>query len=483
MRPILGFLALVLTLSSCWGIPVDVSFATDPRILRGTWTGTLETPCNQSKITTRAFNPSGTQIMVIRDEKLEIYTATTGEKLGGFNVPPTKSPVVWSNDGLNLIYLRITNLGLERVVANPFTGADVSVVALTGDFIGVNYAFNSDLTRMTVFATSGISGISRIDLYNLQTSALLKSKNVTKINPDSIQLSPDGTKIVYSLITATQFEIWQHDFNTDTSKKVFERLGTATSPFEFNGNNQISLNFDQTINNTTNRLVRRINLTDLTTRDSVLSGYLSNLVISKDGTRVAYMQGSSLTIKNLDTDTIVATTVLGSNSQNTQFQIGIYTSNTDGTKWLVTGSKIGCYLRIFETAQQTLTSDTSIGVEDSKVVIMKFIPTYQNANSYSLTGTIKFGSEAERNIIGSVRIQEYCSVFGGTCEKLNKATTPIPNPGFLERIHYVSLQYTNSANFEYYNTMVGYRMDTKKVQFYMSKNYYQEPGIRLDPTQ
>ncbi len=460
---------------------MDVSFATDPRILRGTWTGTLEKACDEAKITARAFNPSGTQVMVIRDGKLEIFNAISGAKLGGFNVPPTKSPVVWSNDGLNLIYLRITNAGLERVVANPLTGADVSVVALTGDFIGVSYAFNADLTRMTVFATSGISGVSRIDLYNLETSALLKSKNVTKINSDSVQLSPDGTKIIYSLVTATQFEIWQHDFATDTSKKVFERLGTATSPFEFNGNNQLSLSFDLTTNANTNRVVRRINLIDLTTRDSLLSGALSNLVISKDGTRAAYLLGTSLVIKNLDTDTIVATTVLGSNSQNISVQIGVYSSNFDGTKWIVRGSKLGCYLRIFETAQQTLTSDTSIGIEDSKIVIMKFTPTYQSASSYSVIGTLKLGSEAERDFTGTVRLSDYCSVFSGNCEKLNKTTTPYPNPAMFERIHFVSLQYTNSPNFEYYNTMVGYRMDNKKVQFYMGKDFYQDQGIRLDP--
>ncbi|MEY4529832.1 MAG: hypothetical protein RLZZ156_553 [Deinococcota bacterium] len=460
---------------------MDVSFATDPRILRGTWTGTLEKPCDEAKITARAFNPSGTQVMVIRDEKLEIFDAVSGTKLGGFNVPPTKSPVVWSNDGLNLIYLRITNAGLERVVANPLTGADVSVIALTSDFIGVSYAFNADLTRMTVFATSGISGISRIDLYNLETSALIKSKNVTKIKEDSIQLSPDGTKILYGIITTTQFEIWQHDFVTDQTKKVFERLGITPISFEFNGNNQLNLSFSLTTN--TNRVVRRINLTDLSTRDSLLPGALSNLVISKDGIRAAYLLGTSLVIKNLDTDTTVATTTLNSNSQNISVQIGVYTSNFDGTKWMVRGSKLGCYLRIFETAQQTLTLETSIGIEDSKIVTMKFVPTYQSANSYSITGTLKLGLEAERDFNGTVRLPEYCNTFSGNCEKLIKQTSAtIPNPSFLERIHYVNLQYTTQPNFEYNITEVGYRRDNKKVQLYMGKGFNEQLALRLEPS-
>ena len=136
-----------------------------------------------------------------------------------------------------------------------------------------------------------------------------------------------------------------------------------------------------------------------------------------------------------------------------------------------------------EHFQLSLDSEIVPSIEDSKIVTLKFVPSYQSAGSYSLTGTAKFGSEAEREITGIVRLPEYCSVFSGNCEKLNKQTpATIPNPSSLERTHYVEIRYTNQQNPQYLSAEVGYRIDTKKVQLYLGYGVYgSSQAIRLDP--
>ena len=487
MRAILSLLALVFTLSSCWSIPVDVSFATDPRILRGTWTGATESTCTHTQYipVKSSMNSSGTRFFALSGKTLEVFDASNATKLGGFNLTSTALPVVWSPDGTKIIYLRTTaNSSVERAEVNPTTGADLATATLATDFAGTDFNYNSDLTRVAAFVTSNFSGVSRVNLYDVVSGVLIKSKSLTTINAYTIALNAAGTQMAYSANEAGKSQLWTHDFDTDNTKKVFEQSSEISfGKPSFSGANQLVVQYAQQSTSQGTQLgIKRINLTDLSNKDtSVPYGFGAR--VSADATRFGYIENDVLFIKNLETNAIVAQKSLGSVSNQYSGSFGaVLSSNTTGTTWLVSGTRVGCAVRSFETSTQTLTTDAKLASDDSQTVVMKFVPTYRDSSGYSLTGTMKIGNEASVNIKGTVRVSSGCTVFSGTCENLKSSSLPSYYYE-LNNSHYVDLLNDNNQSLGYNVFSVGNRKDNKKIEIFGLKN--SQEGIqvlRLNPT-
>jgi hypothetical protein len=483
MRRYLGLTALILLLASCGRFPTEVSFTTDPRVLRGTWTGATESVCarNPSVLINSVLNPTGTQFFAISGTALEVFDATNGAKLGGFTVASATLPLVWSEDGASIIQLRTTpTSSIERAVVNPLTGADISAATLATDFIGTNFNYNNDLTRVATFTTSTFSGLSKVDLYDVVTGVLIKSKSVTKINPDTITLNAAGTQMAYTVSNADAIQAWIYDFSADITTKVFERSSATfsiTSKPVFAGTNQLNLRYLENINSITKLGIKRINLTDLSNQDTSIANapnFYAPIQISANGTRFAYVQNDTLFIKNLETSAIITEKPMGSTNGSAYYgtnSSAVLSSNTTGTTWLVTGTRVGCSVRAFETTTQTFTPNAALALDDSQSITMTFVPTYRDSSSYTFTGTVKIGSSAERNIRGSVSVPNNCSLFSNDCEKLTASAPPPPPPYPLSQVHFVNMQYDNGDAFEYPITVVGYTYQYAtnaqfKTQFY-----------------
>lgn len=486
------YLALILLLAGCWRIPTDVNFASDPRVLRGTWTGTTKASCTNSNplATSGVMNPSGTQFFVTSDKKLEVFDASSGTKLGGFTLSSLKFPVIWSPDGTSIIYLRTTATATtERAVVNPLNGTDMSATTIPNEFAGERFYYNNDLTRVAAFATSNFSGISRVDLYNLVTGVLIKSKSFNVINSNSISLNLLGTKISFTAVDSGKFQVWQHDFDSDLSTKVFERnaqdfnlLNTPT----FFGTNQLIFLYNEFTNSSFKLGIKRINLTDLSTQDTLLpSSNSAQVRISPDATRYVFVQNDTLFVYNLETNALITQKALNTinNNNYAPYFATVMGSNEAGTIWLISGTRLGCTVRTFTTTSQSLTTDSSLITDDGKAVVMTFVPTYRDSKSYTFTGTIKIGTEAAKDIRGSVGVANQCSLFGSGCENLTPQTpATIPLPYQLTKVHGVTISYANGGSFEYPLVVVGYTYDLKKVQIFAGTyNYNQAENIILNP--
>ncbi len=491
MRRYLGLTVLILLLASCWRIPTDVSFTTDPRVLRGTWTGVTESVCAQNLTVpiNSSLNSTGTQFFAISGTALEVFNASNGAKLGGFNLSSATFPVIWSDDGTQIIYLRTTlTSSIERAVVNPLTGADISAATLATDFSGSNFNYNNDLTRVAVFSTSNFSGLSKVDLFDVVTGVLVKSKSISKTNPELITLNAAGTQMAYTVTDTDKIQVWVYDFNADTNIKVFERSSATffiTAKPVFSSNNQLNFRYSENITTTAKIGIKRINLTDLTNQDTPIpntTNFTSAIQITADGIRFAYVQDDVLYVKNLETNAVITQKSLATidYSANRLNFSSVLSSNANGTAWLVTGTRIGCSVRAFETTTQTLTPNAALALDDSQNISMTFVPTYRDSSSYTFTGTFKMGIAPERNIRGSVMVKSECSSIYNNCEKLTPSTPSLPPPPYpLTDVHFVSLQYENGTAFEYPLTVVGYQnqyqyysSNQTKTQFYAGTNSY-----------
>jgi hypothetical protein len=484
------YLALILLLAGCWRIPTDVNFITDPRVLRGTWTGTTKASCNNNNPfnTSGVINSLGTQFFVISAKTLEVFDAANGTKLGGFILSSTTLPVIWSPDGTNIIYLRTTATStIERAVVNPLNGADISATTIPNDFAGTSFYYNNDLTRVAAFATSNFSGLARVDLYNLVSGVLIKSKSFSSINPSSISLNSLGTKISFTATDSNKFQVWQHDFNSDLSSKVFEReaqnFSLLSSP-TFSGANQLTFVYNDFANSSFKLNIKRINLTDLSNQDTLLPSNAGQVRVTPDGTRYAFVENDTLFVYNLETNALITQKPFNTISNNNYVPTfaTIISSNETGTIWLISGTRLGCTVRTFTTTNQSLTADSSLITDDGKAVIMTFVPTYRDSKSYTFTGTIKIGSDAAKNIRGFVGVANQCSLFGSACENLTPQTSPpIPAPYQLTKVHDVTIEYATGSSFEYPLVVVGYMYDLKKVQIFAWNYNNQVENIVLNP--
>ncbi len=463
MKRIMLCVALVF-LAGCWRFSTDVSFTTDSRVLRGTWTGTLEKQC-ENVTSFATFSPDGTRFFTTNAKDLEIFATADGTKQGSFTVQNRTSPIIWSADNSGLVYIRTsTNLGLERVTVNPITGADVTVSPLTGEFSGSLYAYSQDLTRVALVNSSSINGVTRINQYDLLTGNLLKSVALPNITPTYLTLSQDGTKVAYGASLASKTQVFVLDFATEIIIKVFEE-SVSSLTLRFFGTNQLRLTYTQYGNAVTPTIIKRINLTTLATQDTSIPLYGGYQIReSSDGTRIGYFIGKTLIVKNLETGAIVSQIELETTSNYSPI---VLSSNDSGTIWLVSGTRVGCTLRIFDATQQVFTTnDISLTDDDFQTAVFTFVPTFQSSKRYTLTGTVKMGSGPERKIVGAVTVPEYCSLFAGDCEQLVKTAPPPYYTSIYDGVHNVQFEYENGVTFGFYDLLVGKRKDTKKVQLF-----------------
>ncbi len=487
MRAILSLLALIFSLSSCWSIPVDVSFATDPRILRGTWTGTLEKGC-VTNLSNATFSPDGTRFFVISFTQLEVFDANNTTKLGGFPVANLKSPVVWSSDNTNLIFLRKPdNSALERVVVNALNGVEVSKIVYSEEFLGEVAGFSSDLTSMIVTLTSATSGVTRANRYDLLNGTLIKSLVLPSKDTANYKVSPDGAKLSYQTRDTTQNQVWVANFSTDVISKEFD-VATQFARHQFATNQEIIVFY--TPNNLPDQtVVRRINLSNSSSQETTIPRAYE-ITFSQDLSRYAIVQNDILYIKNFATGATIAQKPMQStisdpyNSYSYAGNGFVISSNTNGTTWAVSGTKIGCTMRLFETTQQTFSMNIAIS-DLTKSVTMTFIPVYVSSSNYSLTGTMKIGNDATINIKGIVSVPNTCSVFSGTCENLKpKLSPPIPYYNQFEINHFANLTDENNQSLGYSPVIVGKRKDNKKVELFGLQSNNNQEGIlvlRLNP--
>jgi hypothetical protein len=485
MRVILSLLALLLTLSSCWSIPVDVSFATDPRVLRGTWTGTLEKGC-VNNLNNATFSPDGTRFFVMSFSEIEIFDAMTANKLGGFTATNLKSPVVWSSDNTNLIFLRKPeSSALERVVVNALDGTEVSRITYTEEFLGEIAGFNADLTSLTVTLTSGVTGVIKASRYDLLTGTLVKSLVLPNKGNLIYKVNPDGTKLSYQIRDTTQ-QVWVANFTTETITKEFDVLAQETQ-HQFTSDTGIVVFYtpDALPNQT---VIRRINLSNSSSQETTIPR-VYQVVLSPDVSRYAFVQNDTLFIKNFETGVTIAqkpmqsTTTDPSGSFSYPSSGFVVSSNANGTIWVVSGTKVGCTLRIFETTQQSFSSNLNFASSATKIVTMTFVPTYVSSSSYNLTGTMKIANAVPFNIKGVVSLPTGCSVFSGTCENLKpSALPPMPYYNQFEINHFVNLTDENNQSLGFNTVIVGKRKDNKKIELFGLQNSQGQPEVlRLNP--
>ena len=89
--------ALLLTLGACFQV-VDVPFATDPRILRGAWSGQMDTTCN-GVASNAQVNPDNSRL-VSDNSKAAIWNFVTGAKIAALEQSPDRyvQQVRWASD-------------------------------------------------------------------------------------------------------------------------------------------------------------------------------------------------------------------------------------------------------------------------------------------------------------------------------------------------------------------------------------------------
>jgi hypothetical protein len=457
MKHILKFLLLLAFFSSCKITPMDVNFNTDPRILRGTWTGTSAPLCDTHPAE-GVMNPTGTQYFAMTNSTLEVFDAENN-KLGGFTLPEVTSKIVWSADGSSLVYLRASTIPLsaeqERVTVNPVDGTEQSLTPISLQKPNLNARFNNDLTRAAF-----INNSNQIVLYDLITDAVLSRKSIPVSKGAFLTLNSDGTKIAYTTVVATKTQVWLLDLTDDTSNQVFE--GTT--------------NLLQSVVFTTNHLniisreiwdepsMQRINLSNKSTQITkiTLSGIQNaGFVLSGDGTRIGYIATGQKTedfyVHNAETGVLIQKmTIADLYGPDNDFGFKynkppvVSSSNLDGTQWLLSGTRVGCTLRTYSTTSNTLSSNVSLITDDAKAVVMKFTPTYRDSSGYAFTGTAKIGLAPERTIQGFVNVPNGCELLSSRrCEKLVPASMPHPGSYYYTASHDINLTYENGDPFEY----------------------------------
>lgn len=89
---------LVLALSACFKV-VDIPFATDPRILRGAWTGQMDATCNGG-VTDAQVNSDNSRL-VSSGRQGAIWNFATGAKIAPLqqNASELINQVLWGSDG------------------------------------------------------------------------------------------------------------------------------------------------------------------------------------------------------------------------------------------------------------------------------------------------------------------------------------------------------------------------------------------------
>ncbi len=469
MRRFFSFFTVLFLLASCERTPSNVSFATDPRILRGTWTGTLEKVC-QGRFYNSQFNPMATRALVQQGNAFSstithtLFDTTNGTKLGSYNLENLVSPIIWKADGSRLVFLRKSNNTLLRVEANPVTGADeLSTPQANLDLSTfASYEYNSDLTR--VIKNTGDSSGLTLRILDVATGEVLRT--LSGVSYGTYQLSADGTKIAYMKFLNQKYEVWVTDVSTGDHQKLLQLEDFNVSRFSFQANTSLNL-----FGNTNTATIKQINLKTLELTNLLLeTATQANWgLFSTDGKRIVYQLSDQdgFKVKNLDTGALVfekpfaSKQLIGTSRYPNRGEV--IAISADGKQVIATPEKNWqCVARVLSADQQ---QDLVVEVPESQNISLEFKPTFLDSQSYSVSGTAKIGQSEAKSIRGNVQIPNSCSRFAYSiygCEKLMTALPP-PPPWSLDfqDVHFVELNYSDGSAFPTKNDHIGINKNTQ----------------------
>jgi hypothetical protein len=467
-KTLLGLLLTVLVLG-CDRTPIDVSFASDPRILRGQWTGSLEKICSK-RVNSSQLNPTATQALVgyygDSNTAYRLFDTQTGSQLGSFDLGTVISPFVWNDDNTKIVYYRLQGISsaqnFVRVELNTATGFLTAVstpTSFTNQYS--SNTFNAALTRMA--KVTSVNGTNQLTVYDLSSGTIVQT--VTGVSSGIPQFSPDGTKLAYSTLSASNLvQIQLLDLTTGVSQKLLE-ADFSLRELGFSGNTILNIVAAKNA-----LFVQRLELQTLTSTIIELPNTYATK-ISASGNQIAYSTtNNTVGVKDLVTGAIILEKPLGIQEAADFLQLGnpqLLEVAFDGTSILVGSEKTWqCIPRILRPSTQ---QDLVVEAADSQVVTLNLVATYTNDRGYAVAGTAQIGSSAAKAIDGEARVGNGCQYLTfGYCERLTPALSPMPlwmqtYPDF----HYVDLRYTDGTDFPISISAIGTNQKTKKVQLFV----------------
>jgi hypothetical protein len=418
-RYLLAAAMLGVILSGCFRPPVDVLFNSDPRILRGTWTGTLEKYCN-SAARYAAFSQDNAKVYLEAGKTRLVVDVATGAILTELLIPTRGSPVVWNTTATTFKYV-FNDVSNNSFIAeiNAQNGQIISSVALPKAMSGNFSGYSPDLKL------AARVGNSQINVFNLETKTPLKTIPTT--GDTAYLLGLTQTHLVYAI---SQASLRLHRLDTGAEQTI-----EAINPYGFH----LGATHLYAWTTGTPKMLRKISLNDSSVSNLPVP-YAENPTFSSDGTQVAYVANDTLFVHSLADGS-----VLGQASLNTQPNplgaAGVVAAGSAG-RYLAPATSPACGVRSFVVGAGFV-SATTLETPSNDPITFSFTPKFETAYWYSFTGTLKIGSAAPQNITGQVNVPQYCNLYSssyGACEQLKPATSP-PMP-------FGNSQLKNAHNFE-----------------------------------
>jgi hypothetical protein len=397
---------LGLVLAGCIRPPVDVLFESDPRILRGTWTGTLEKSCN-ARAFGGVYSPDNSKVYFQTSKSQMVLDTATGAILAELQTP-TPSPrsvVVWNNVGTKLKYiLEDTSYKRFLLEVDAQNGSILSSSALPTAFSGYGLITSPDLKLAAKIENN------QIRVLDLETKQAVKTIAVT------------GNWHYETRLTSTHLA-----YGINANSVRLQNIATgAEQTFEGIRSSQVSLTATHLYapTNTTPSLLRKISLADATNTDLPIPNF-NSAVFSSDGTQLAFIASDTVFVHSLSNGSVVGQAALGTvNAAKYPQEPSIVAAGQAGN-YLLTAANPACGVRGF-VATTGFGASTTLETPTNDPIVFSFTPTFQNSSGYTLTGTMKIGNAAPQNITGRGLLPQQCSLYStyGNCEQLKPAALP-----------------------------------------------------------
>jgi hypothetical protein len=400
MKLFVAVAGLFWMLCGCQVIPKDVLFESDPRILRGTWTGKLEKRCGVN-ISAVEISPDGQKIYLENNRLSWVIDAATGAILSQFQLPFRADYAVWDNLGQNLrlLYREPTNSTILAVVDSQ-TGAVLSRVTLPSSFPQFFSGYSPDLKMAAKIDHTTKSAT----VYDLENKTIIKTINKAV---DRISLSQNKNFLAYSEAqgNGSVYLVQLSDGSEQVIPDISLVNGFLTETHLLAWTN-------------TKQGLRKISLSDLTSADLPIPYPLYSPFYSRDGGQLVQTINSTSTIYSLNDGAQLAQL----------FNTSVYRSGSSLTgvgRWVMPAEFPNCGIRVYEVGTGYI-SNTALDTFSSQPISFQFVPTYQSTSSYTFTGTVQIGTNPSQNIKGTVFLPRDCiafplNEFPSHCEELKNA--------------------------------------------------------------
>jgi hypothetical protein len=446
----------------CIRAPVDVLFNSDPRILRGTWQGNYEKGCDATVLKT-AINPDATAMFIVSSKGDFLINPSTGTINKTLEPPQIISDAVWEADKLRFVF------------------EDSSRKMFVTSYNPQNNALESSQpigTRPANLVPQFSSGFERFAYFEGQTITLktVQTNTTQTINaPESIRfLKLSSNALVFETFSG---QVWHVNLATLQQTRL---VGLTNLTLSYLTQTALLV----ATSNQTTKIIQKIQLSDLS-QSQISLDHNQTIRFSSDGSRAAQFANGNFVVYNLETGAVIAQTT-GAVIAQTAATGFIYSSNTSGSHWVVSGEQVDCATRVFDVSQGTFLPQTVLDTPTTLPVVFQFTPTYINEYRYAVQGTVQVGTEAVRNVQGEVFMPRACSVFfesnpGGGCEALKPAAAPAPQvwQGILVTPHSVSLRAQNGLIIDKVfvsGIYVGKAINSNEVQMHFFESYQPKPS-------